>query len=175
MRQRSLFHFLKYTDFRSASQNNFTKEGGKDDIKAWLNEQLPKVLPKSSIGKAIGYMLNQWPKLQNYLLDGRLEIDNNLVENAIRPVAMGRENYLFAGSHERAKRAALVYSLVATAKLHEVEPFEYLKDIIGRILDYPHSQLSNLLPANQRLRRDPDRVGDWKAGLEQSQMAKATK
>ena len=62
------------------------------------------------MGKAIGYMLNQWPKLQNYLLDGRLEIDNNLVENAIRPVALGRKNYLFAGSHEGAKRAALVYS-----------------------------------------------------------------
>jgi hypothetical protein len=119
-----------------------------NDIKAWLDKECLEVLPKSLMGKAIGYMLNQWPKLQNYLLDGRLEIDNNLVENAIRPVALGRKNYLFAGSHEGAKRAALVYSLVATAKLHDVEPFEYLRDIIGRISDYPYQQITDLLPAN---------------------------
>lgn len=77
-----------------------------------------------------------------------LEIDNNLVENAIRPVALGRKNYLFAGSHEGAKRAALVYSLAATARLHEVEPFEYFKDVIGCIADYPYKQISDLLPAN---------------------------
>jgi transposase len=117
-------------------------------IKEWLDQECLQVLPKSLMGKAIGYMLNQWPTLQNYLLDGRLEIDNNLVENAIRPVALGRKNYLFAGSHEGAKRAALVYSLVATAKLHDVEPFEYLKDLIGRISDYPYQQITDLLPAN---------------------------
>lgn len=121
-------------------------------IKAWLDEECLQVLPKSLMGKAIGYMLNQWPKLQNYLLDGRLEIDNNLVENAIRPVALGRKNYLFAGSHEGAKRAALVYSLVATAKLHEVEPFEYLRDIISRISDYPYQQIGDLLPANWKIK-----------------------
>jgi transposase len=120
-------------------------------IKEWLGQECLQVLPKSLMGKAIGYMLNQWPKLQNYLLDGRLEIDNNLVENAIRPVALGRKNYLFAGSHEGAKRAALVYSLVATAKLHDVEPFEYLKDIISRIADYPYQQITDLLPANWKI------------------------
>ncbi len=77
-----------------------------------------------------------------------MEIDNNLVENAIRPVALGRKNYLFAGSHEGAKRAALIYSLVATAKLHEVEPFEYMKDILSRIADYPYQQITDLLPQN---------------------------
>ncbi len=127
-----------------------------DKLKGWLNEQCQQVLPKSLMGKAIGYMLNQWSKLENYLLDGRLEIDNNLVENAIRPVALGRKNYLFAGSHEGAKRAALVYSLVATAKLHEVEPFEYLRDVIGCISDYPYRHIADLLPQN------------WKACLEQS-------
>jgi transposase len=119
-----------------------------DTIKDWLDTECLQVLPKSVMGKAIGYSLNQWPKLQNYLLDGRLEIDNNLVENAIRPVALGRKNYLFAGSHEGGKRGALVYSLVATAKLQGVEPFEYMKDIIGRIADYPHKQIADLLPAN---------------------------
>lgn len=119
-----------------------------EEIKAWLNQQYPQVLPKSPIGKAISYSLLQWPKLKNYLLDGRLEIDNNLVENAIRPVALGRKNYLFAGSHEGAKRAALIYSLVITAKLHEVEPFEYLRDVLTRIADYPYSQIEDLLPGN---------------------------
>lgn len=119
-----------------------------EEIKAWLNEQYPQVLPKSPIGKAISYSLLQWPKLKNYLLDGRLEIDNNLVENAIRPVALGRKNYLFAGSHEGAKRAALIYSLVITAKLHEAEPFEYLRDVLTRIADYPYSQIEDLLPGN---------------------------
>ncbi len=115
------------------------------------------------MGKAIGYMLNRWEQLGNYLVDGRLEIDNNLVENAIRPVALGRKNYLFAGSHEGAKRAALVYSFVATTKLQDVEPFEYLRDVIERISDYPYRQIADLLPQN------------WKAGLEQSRKEKFKK
>jgi len=118
------------------------------ELKIWLDANLTLVLPKSAIGKAIGYMLRQWPKLEKYVTDGRLEIDNNLVENAIRPVALGRKNYLFAGSHEGAKRAAMIYTLVATAKLHQVEPFEYLKDILSRMPDYPHHKVADLLPQN---------------------------
>lgn len=117
-------------------------------IKAWLDQQVQQVLPKSALGKAIGYTLGQWVKLEKYVSDGRLEIDNNLIENAIRPVALGRKNYLFAGSHEGAKRAALIYSLVATAKRHDVEPFAYLKDILSRIADYSHSHVAELLPQN---------------------------
>jgi hypothetical protein len=79
-------------------------------IKAWLDQQVREVLPKSAMGKAIGYTLGQWPKLERYTSDGRFEIDNNLIENAIRPVALGRKNDLFAGSHEGARRAALIYS-----------------------------------------------------------------
>ncbi len=118
------------------------------EIKSWLDVTPPAVLPKSAIGKAIGYMLGQWSKLEKYVTDGRLEIDNNLVENAIRPVALGRKNYLFAGSHEGAKRAAMIYTLVATAKLHQVEPFEYLKDLLRRIPDHPHHKIADLLPQN---------------------------
>lgn len=118
------------------------------EMKRWLDKEVLNVLPKSAIGKAIGYMLNQWSKLENYLLDGRLEIDNNLVENAIRPVALGRKNYLFAGSHDGAKRAAVIYSLLATAKAHEVNCFEYLKDVLTRISDYPYRQIADLLPDN---------------------------
>ncbi len=116
------------------------------DIKAWLDEEVKKILPKSAIGKAIGYALHQWPRLERYINDGRLEIDNNLVENLIRPVALGRKNYLFAGSHAGAKRAAMIYSFVATAKQHKVEPFFYLKDVLSRIADHSHSKLAELLP-----------------------------
>jgi len=115
-------------------------------IHDWLKEHAKQVLPKSAIGKAVGYMLNQWPRLERYVTDGRLEIDNNLIENLIRPVALGRKNYLFAGSHDGAERAAIVYSLVATAKQHHIEPFAYLKDVISRIADHPHTRLAELLP-----------------------------
>jgi len=118
------------------------------EIKSWLNANLTAVLPKSAIGQAIGYMLGQWAKLEKYATDGRFEIDNNLIENAIRPVAIGRKNYLFAGSHEGAKRAALIYTLVGTAKLHQVEPWQYLKDILGRLPDHPINKVADLLPQN---------------------------
>jgi transposase len=118
------------------------------DIKSWLDQEMVEVLPKSQIGQAIGYMQSFWNRLERYVEDGRLEIDNNLVENAIRPVALGRKNYLFAGSHNGAKRAAIIYSLVTTAKLQNIEPFAYLKDILTRIASYPHKKISNLLPVN---------------------------
>jgi len=117
-------------------------------MKQWLDEQVISALPQSAIGKAIRYMLNRWPYLENYLLDGRLEIDNNLVENAIRPIALGRKNYLFAGSHDGAEHAAGIYTLVASAKLHDIEPFTYLKDILSRISDHPYKKLYQLLPKN---------------------------
>lgn len=117
-----------------------------DTIKSWLDENCKQVLPKSVIGQAIGYMLNLWSRLERYVTDGRLEIDNNLMENLIRPIALGRKNYLFAGSHEGAKRAAIIYSLVGTAKQHNVEPFAYLKDILSRIADHPYAKLATLLP-----------------------------
>ena len=118
------------------------------EIKQWLDSQALTVRPKSALGKAISYMLKQWQRLEVYLTDGRLEIDNNLVENAIRPVALGRKNYLFAGSHNGATWAAGIYTLVANAKLHNVEPFTYLRDIIYRIADHPYKKLDQLLPEN---------------------------
>jgi len=118
------------------------------EMKEWLDVESLKVLPKSAMGKAIGYMLNQWPRLEKYLTDGQLEIDNNLVENAIRPVALGRKNYLFAGSHKGAKRAAAIYTLVSNAKLQDIEPFTYMRDVLNRISDHPFRKLDELLPCN---------------------------
>jgi transposase len=125
------------------------------EMKAWLETERQQVLPKSGVGQAIAYMLKFWQRLNVYTTDGRLEIDNNRVENAIRPVALGRKNYLFAGSHDAACRGAIIYSLVVTAQLQDVEPFVYLKDVIARISDHPHKQLAELLPQNWKRTGSP--------------------
>jgi transposase len=117
-------------------------------MRTWLDAEAMQVLPQNAIGKAIKYMLNQWSRLEMYLTDGKLEIDNNLVENAIRPIALGRKNYLFAGSHNGAEWAAAFYSLLSNAKLQGVEPFAYLRDILSRISDHPYNKLDQLLPKN---------------------------
>ena len=122
------------------------------EIKAWLDQNGTKVLPASLTGKAINYTVGMWPRLERYISDGRFEIDNNLVENAIRPIALGRKNYLFAGSHDAAKNAALIYSVLATAKYHDVNPAEYLEYIFQNILDYPFHKLADLLPQNWKTR-----------------------
>ena len=123
-----------------------------DNLKSWLMENAPestsKVLPQSKIGKAISYTLGMWHRLERYLDDGRYEIDNNWVENSIRPVALGRKNYLFAGSHDAAQRSAMIYSLIATCKKNEIEPSEWLTDVLTRIQDYQINKIDDLLPGN---------------------------
>lgn len=112
----------------------------------WLLEQATAVLPKSLIGKAVAYSLRRIETLSLYTTDGRLEIDNNLIENTIRPIALGRKNYLFAGSHSAAQRIAVFYSLLGSCKLHNIEPYSYLKDILERLPDHPINQIDDLLP-----------------------------
>ena len=112
----------------------------------WLLEQASVVLPKSLIGKAVTYSLRRIKTLSLYTTDGCLEIDNNLIENTIRPIALGRKNYLFAGSHAAAQRIAVFYSLLGSCKLHSIEPYAYLKDILERLPDHPISQVDDLLP-----------------------------
>lgn len=118
-----------------------------EHIHAWLKENIIQILPQSSIGKAIGYALARWNKLSLYTHHGELEIDNNPVENAIRPVALGRKNYLFAGSHEAAQRAAMIYSLLATAKANNIEPYTWLKNTLAILPEHKANQLYQLLPA----------------------------
>jgi transposase len=122
------------------------------NLKTWLLENAPesnsKVLPKSKIGKAISYVLGMWHRIERYLEDGRYEIDNNWVENSIRPVALGRKNYLFAGSHDAAQRAAMIYSLLATCKKKDIEPTIWLTDVLGKIQDYSINKIEELLPEN---------------------------
>lgn len=119
-----------------------------NELGQWLKENYPNVTPKSLIGKAIHYSLSRWNKLSIYITDGKLEIDNNLVENSIRPVALGRKNYLFAGSHEGAKRAAMFYSFLGTCARNNINPQVWLADIFRRIPDQSIQNLEELLPQN---------------------------
>jgi transposase len=117
-------------------------------LKEWMTAEYSKVLPKSPVGQAIGYCLPRWEKLSIYTTNAILNIDNNPVENAIRPVAIGRKNYLFAGSHEAAQRAAMIYSLFATCKAHNINPYVWLKDVLERMHLYTTANLHELLPQN---------------------------
>lgn len=112
----------------------------------WMKEQYMQVTPKSSIGKALGYSLERWNKLSLYAENGMLNIDNNPVENSIRPVALGRKNYLFAGSHEAAQRSAMLYSLLGTCKMHGIEPCSWLRDTLEKIAMHPINRIHELLP-----------------------------
>jgi hypothetical protein len=107
-----------------------------------------EVLPKSAIGQALAYSLSRWKELRVYTGDGKLSIDNNAVERSIRPVAVGRKNYLFCGSHAAARRSAMLYSLMGTCKLHGLNPFEWLKDVLSRIASHSINKINELLPQN---------------------------
>ncbi len=115
-------------------------------LKGWLVENYSQVLPKSKIGKAIAYSLPRWDRLSLYITDGRLQVDNNTIENAMRPIALGRKNFLFAGSNEGGKRLALFYSLLESCKKQQVNPWEYMKDILERMPTTKMNQLRGLLP-----------------------------
>lgn len=112
----------------------------------WVEYQQRNNLSKGGIGKALAYAKNHLPRLQHYLEDGRIEIDNNQIENKIRPLALGRKNYLFAGSSEAAQRAAMMYSFFASCKEHDVNPHVWLKDVLLRIGNHPINRIAELLP-----------------------------
>ena len=112
----------------------------------WMKEQYVAVLPKSGIGEALAYAIKRWETLSRYTEDGTLNIDNNPVENSIRPVALGRKNYLFAGSHEAAARSGMLYSLLGTCKMHGIEPYNWLKKVLVQIPEWPVNQVHLLLP-----------------------------
>jgi transposase len=120
-----------------------------DSLRLWLETELHRVAPRSPLSDAIRYALVRWEDLCRFLDDGRVELDTNTVERAIRPIALGRKNHLFAGSDGGADRWAIVCSLITTAKLNDREPYAYLKDVLGRMAKgHPASRLDDLLPWN---------------------------
>jgi len=125
-----------------------------EEFKGWLDREELSILPQSAMGEAFTYARNQWERLTRYLDDGDLDIDNNVAERANRNVAIGRKNWLFAGSDEGGRRAAVLYSVIESAKRNGVEPSAYLADLFARISTHPASRLAELLPDQWKLRRD---------------------
>ena len=105
----------------------------RNKLRSWLDEALPQVPPTSATGKALKYLHREWPKLMVYLEDGRLEIDNNGAENAIRPFVVGRKNWLFSVSVKGVKASANLYSLIETAKANGLEPYAYLRHLFTEL------------------------------------------
>lgn len=137
-----------YTDQERAGIRKIQSVPILDNMEQWLKKNIIEVLPKSPIGQAIAYTLSLWNRLIRYTQYGECQIDNNLIENSIRPVALGRKNYLFAGSHSGAERAAMMYSFLGTCKINQVNPSEWLTDVLNRINDHKANKLSELLPNN---------------------------
>jgi transposase len=117
-----------------------------ESMQAWLKTTLAKLSQKSDVAAAILYALGRWNALILYCDDGRVEVDNNAAERALRAVALGRKNYLFAGSDTGGERAAAIYSLIGSAKLHGIDPEAYLTSVMRRIADHPINRIEELLP-----------------------------
>ena len=117
-----------------------------DDLERWLRGMLEKLSRKSDTSAAIMYALNLWPALARYCDDGMIEIDNSAAERALRGVAIGRRNYLFAGADTGGERAAAIYSLIGTAKLNGVDPEAWLRHVLAHIADHPANRVDEFLP-----------------------------
>jgi hypothetical protein len=119
-----------------------------ESLKQWLEEILGRLSKKSDTAMAVRYALGRWEALLRYCDDGRLEMDNNAAERSLRAVALGRKNYLFAGSDRGGESAAVLYSLIGTAKLNGIDPEAYLRNVLSRIAEHPINRIAELLPWN---------------------------
>jgi transposase len=119
-----------------------------DELATWLDAQLKRIPGRSELAGAIRYARTRWDELTRYIKDGRLEISNNAVENAIRPAALGRKNWLFVGSDSGGERAAIFYTIIRTCKLNNVDPEAYLREVLACIGEYPINRIHELLPWN---------------------------
>ena len=147
---RSVIVSIKAKNFAAEQRYQLRKQQAPpilEEFKSWLDHHLTKVPPQQKLGQAIQYSLRQWTLLNHYLKDGRIEIDNNRIENVIRPFAVGRKNWLFSGSPRGAKAGAILYSLIETCKANSVEPYEYFTAMLNRIRHCTNDQdYQQLLP-----------------------------
>jgi transposase len=127
-----------------ASQSRMIYERLHRVLTAWQSRG--RILPQSSLGKAISYTLGQWASLAVYLQDGTIEIDNNLVENAIRPTAVGKKNWLFFGDAEAGQRGAILYTIVESCRRRGVEVYTYLCDVLSRLPQLTNWQIKDITP-----------------------------
>ena len=119
-----------------------------DDLEAWLSLQLPKISGKSNLAAAIRYALGRMPKARAYLENGKLELDNNICERSIRPVTLGRKNYLFMGSKGGGNAAAIAYTLIETCRMNSVDPEAWLRWVLARVADHKMLHIDELMPWN---------------------------
>ncbi len=132
------------------------------ELHRWLHDTLSGLSAKSPMAMAIGYSLSNWRALTRYVDDGRIEIDNNAAERALRSVVLGRKNYLHFGSDAGGQRAAVIYSLIGTCKLNGIDPQAYLRHVLERIAEHPINRVAQLLPWVVANKLKPD----WMAGPE---------
>jgi hypothetical protein len=122
-------------------------------LETWMRAERAKLSRHAAVAKALDYMLTRWPGFARILEDGRICLTNNAAERALRGLALGRKSWLFAGSQRGAERAAVMYTLIQTAKLNDVDPQSWLAEVLRRIADTPQTRLADLLPWNWR--REP--------------------
>lgn len=131
----------RHADMRATRSAALVKE-----IEAWVDEQKGKHLPKSAFGRAVTYAVKQRARLRRFLKDPKLALDNNYAERALRIIALGRKNFLFAGSHQHAQNLAIMQTIVSTCRLHGVNPYEYIKDVLLRVRGRSKDEVDDLLP-----------------------------
>jgi len=119
-----------------------------EDLETWLQLKLPKISGKSTLAGGIRYTLGRMPKASGYLEDGQLELDNNICERSIRPVTLGRKNYLFMGSKRGGDAAAIAYTLIETCRMNRVDPEAWLRWVLARVADHKINRLDDLMPWN---------------------------
>jgi hypothetical protein len=129
------------------------------ELEAWMRAERARLSRHAPVAKAFDYMLKRWDGFARFLHDGRICLTNNAAERALRGLALGRKSWLFAGSERGADRAAVMYTLIGTAKLNDIDPQAWLADVLARIADLPQDRLGELLPWN------------WKAGSEANRLA----
>ena len=125
------------------------------DLEAWMREQRAKLSRGNDVAKAMDYMLKRWTVFTRFLDDGRICLSNNAAERGVRGIALGRKSWLFCGSDRGGERASVMYSLIVTAKMNDVDPQAWLANILARIAEHPVQKLDELLPWNWRLLREP--------------------